>query len=98
MKAKLLLTVFFSIGIIAVSNAQYGQRARINEGVRSGELTRYETAKLNRGQQEMHRDMRMAREDGYISRGERREIREDRRENSREIFRYKHNNRERRFW
>jgi hypothetical protein len=98
MKAKLLLTVFFSIGIIAVSNAQYSQRARINEGVKSGELTRYEAAKLNRGQQDMHRDMRMARADGYISHGERREIREDRRENSRQIFRYKHNDRERRFW
>jgi hypothetical protein len=97
MKTKLLFTLLFSIGMVAFANAQVSQEARIHEGVRSGELTRPEAARLQHGRRETRRDIRRAKADGHITRSERREIRHDRRKNNREIFRLKHNRRERRF-
>ncbi len=97
MKTKLLLTVLFSIGIIGITNAQVGQRERIHQGVRSGELTRFEAAKLHREQVQTHNDIRRAKADGFVSHRERREIRHDLRRNNRDIYRLKHNNRERHF-
>lgn len=97
MKTKLLLTAIFSIALFSFSQAQVGQRARIEQGIRSGELTRGETARLRYEQRDTRHDIRDARKDGFISRRERREIRHDRRRNSRDIFRMKHNHRERHF-
>jgi len=97
MKMKFLLTVLFSIGIIGISNAQVGQRARIQQGVRSGELTRFEAAKLHHEQIQTHRDIRRARANGFVSHRERKEIRHDVRRNSHDIYRLKHNHRERRY-
>jgi hypothetical protein len=97
MKTKLLFTLLFSIGMVAFANAQVGQKARIHEGVQSGELTRPEAARLHYGQRQTRRDIRRAKADGHITRAERREIRHDRRKNNREIYRLKHNRRERRF-
>lgn len=100
MKTKLLLTVLFSIGIIGISNAQVGQmgqKERIHQGVRSGELTRFEAARLHREQVQTHRDIRRAKADGVISHREGMKIRHDEKRNNRNIYRLKHNHRERRF-
>ncbi len=97
MKTKLLLTAIFSIALFSFSQAQVGQRERIHQGVRSGELTRSETARLRYQQRDTHRDIRRAKADGFMSKRERREIRHDERRNNRSIYRLKHNHRERRF-
>lgn len=99
MKLKLLVTtvLVFALGI-TIAEAQPGrrmQRHRIAGGVRSGELTRAETRSLVLQQRNTRRDIRMARRDGVVTPGERREIRRDKRMNSRSIYRKKHNRRHR---
>lgn len=99
MKTKL----FFSALLIAlaIGNAdaqavrQQTQRARIKQGVRSGELTRAEAANLRQGQREIRQEKREARADGVVTPEERREIRQDVRQENRKIFRKKHNRRDR---
>jgi hypothetical protein len=97
MKSKLLLTVLFSIGIITFASAQTRDRGRIREGVRHGEITRHESARLRHQRHEMRRDHRRAKADGVISRRERKELRRDKMKHNRSIYRFKHNNRDRRF-
>jgi hypothetical protein len=102
MKAKLLLTaaIMFGIGISSASaqirkDAQ-NQRQRIKQGVKSGELTRRETVNIARQQNEIRQDIRAAkRNDGVITQCERKEIRQDQRQASRNIYRKKHNGRDR---
>lgn len=98
MKTKLLLTILFTIGVIGFTQAQPGQRARIHEGIKSGELTRSETARLQHDERMFHRDRRRSMRDGHLSRAERRHLRMERKRHSREIFRMKHNRHERHFF
>jgi uncharacterized membrane protein YebE (DUF533 family) len=102
MKAKLFLAaaILFGIGISSASAQirQHGQdqRQRIRQGVRSGELTRTETANLARQQAHIRRETVAAkRNDGVITQCERRDIRQDQRQASRNIYRKKHNGRDR---
>jgi len=97
MKTKFLLTVLFSIGIIGISNAQVGQDYRIRNGVRNGELTRMEAAKLHHEEWEINRDKRHAFADGRLSRRERRELRREQRRHNRHIAMMRHNRRMRFF-
>jgi hypothetical protein len=72
------------------------QRQRINQGVRSGELTRAEAANLRNDQREIRQDVRAAKtDDGVITRDERQDIRQDQRQASRKIYRKKNNARDR---
>lgn len=71
------------------------QQKRIAEGVRNGELTRHETRQLQRQQRHIRHERREARADGVVTTGERREIRRDKRHANRNIFRKKHNRRDR---
>jgi hypothetical protein len=102
MKAKLFLAaaIMFGIGISSASAQirQHGQneRQRIRQGVRSGELTAAETANLARQQAHIRRETVAAkRNDGVITPCERKEIRQDQRQASRNIYRKKHNGRDR---
>lgn len=74
----------------AVAHRQAHQRARIKEGVRSGELTRTEAARLRAREADIREDKREARADGVVTPGERHEIRRDTRQASRAIYRQKH--------
>jgi phosphodiesterase/alkaline phosphatase D-like protein len=102
MKAKLFLAaaIMFGMGISSAS-AQVKQRAqnqhqRIKQGVQSGELTKRETVNLARQQREIRKDVKEAkRNDGVITQCERKEIRQDQRQASRNIYRKKHNGRDR---
>ncbi len=69
------------------------QKQRIKQGVKSGELTKGETARLMRMKKDTRRDIKMAKTDGVITRRERKEIRRDKKRSSRAIYRSKHNNR-----
>lgn len=99
MKTIKFLTAFVLMLIISTgTNAQLrsaGQHKRIAQGVRSGELTPHETRKLAREQRNIRHEKREARADGVVTAGERREIRHDTRKANRNIFRKKHNRRER---
>lgn len=97
MKLKLLAVAVIMLALgfntAEAQNRSRIQRHRIQQGVRSGELTRGETRSLALQQRNTHRKMRRAYADGVITRRERKEIRRDKRHNSRAIYRKRHNRR-----
>ncbi len=97
MKLKLLAVtvIMLALGIntAEAQNRSRIQRHRVKQGVRSGELTRAETRSLALQQRSTRRNIRRAHADGVITRRERKEIRRDKRHNSRVIYRKKHNRR-----
>ena len=74
---------------------QVNQRERIRQGVRSGELTRGEAARLRNEQRVIRHQVQTAKAYGTVSRAERARIRHEQREASEHIYRLKHNSRER---
>ncbi|MEO6232862.1 MAG: hypothetical protein ABJB11_06560 [Ferruginibacter sp.] len=100
MKSKFIIAtaIIFALGISnteAQSKPTKTQHARIRQGVRSGELTKAETANLAHGQREIRQDVKSAKSDGVVTRKERKHIRKEKRQESRKIFRKKHNKRDR---
>lgn len=75
---------------------QRNERARIQQGVASGELTRPEAARLKAREADIRQDKRTAKADGVVTRGERQDIRKDESQASRAIYRQKHDGQERR--
>jgi len=71
------------------------QRARIHEGRQSGELTRRESRQLRKQQRRIHMRKRKAAADGAISPQEQQTIDRSQRRANRNIYRKKHNNRNR---
>ncbi|HKX27720.1 MAG TPA: hypothetical protein VJ302_08520 [Blastocatellia bacterium] len=78
-----------------IRERQENQQQRIGQGVRSGELTSRETVRLEREQRGIQREKRAAKADGVVTRAERREIRHDQNRASRDVYRAKHNRRDR---
>lgn len=100
MKTKIIAAFTLVMGLaISSASAQVAgginnhyQRARIAQGVRSGELTRFERHKLRKEQKRYHRHLRRAKlNDGHISPRERKMLKHEQRKMDRHIFRYKHN-------
>jgi uncharacterized membrane protein YebE (DUF533 family) len=103
MKTKMYGTLLFVV-ILAATNAsaqtigqhERNQQRRIREGVKSGKLTRAEARNVRHDQKEIREDIREAKhDDGKIDASERKEIKQEQRRASREIYRKKHNARER---
>ena len=69
---------------------QQNQAQRTGQGVRSGELTRPETRRLVRGQRELRRDERAAKADGVVTARERAGLQREANQQSRRIYRQKH--------
>jgi hypothetical protein len=67
------------------------QDRRIEQGVKSGELTRGETRRLVRGEARVDRVEARAKRDGVVTRSERRHIQRSLNHESRRIHRLKHN-------
>jgi hypothetical protein len=67
------------------------QDRRIEQGVKSGELTRGETRRLVRGEAHVDRVEARAKRDGVVTRAERRHIQRSLNHESRRIYRLKHN-------
>jgi len=97
---RFFLSVLLSAGVmLATANAatiakrRTNQQARIAQGARSGQLTKHETARLERHQahitRQVHRDR--AANGGHLTTGERRQVRHEQNRNSRQIYRAKHN-------
>lgn len=74
----------------ALNATQRNERARIRQGVRSGELTRPEAARMRGREAGITAEKRAARADGIVTRGERRDIRHDEKSTSRAIYHQKH--------
>ena len=73
-----------------INARQRNERARIRQGVRSGELTRTEAARMRGREAGITAEKRAARADGVVTRGERRDIRRTETSASRAIYRQKH--------
>jgi hypothetical protein len=99
MKTKLLFSAIILALAVSHAEAQTGkqvrQHKRIKQGVKSGEITKAEAINLRKGQQEIRQEKREARADGVVTPAEKKEIRQDQRQESRKIFRKKHNRRDR---
>jgi hypothetical protein len=101
MKATVLAAAIILGAMFTTANAQTikqkgkHERHRIAQGVKSGELTKAETKNLVQGQKEIHQDVKAAKADGVVTKDERKDIKQDQRQESRKIYRKKHNNRTR---
>ena len=95
MLAALSLPAFAQHTTPQIDQRQDRQERRIEQGVRSGELTPRETARLARGQARIRQMERQALADGRISRRERREIDHAQDQQNQLIARLKHNDRAR---
>ena len=99
MKTKLILATLItglllagtaSAGTPNIDARQTNQRARINEGVASGELTRREAHGLRTQQAHIRHEERQAKADGVVTRAERRHLQNDLNRSDRSIRRQKH--------
>jgi hypothetical protein len=78
-----------------VTARQKNQAKRVRRGVRSKELTKRETGSIVKDAREIKEDKAAAKADGTVTGAERKEIHQDMNQNSRKIYRKKHNNRNR---
>jgi hypothetical protein len=75
-----------------IDQRQANQQRRIDEGVKSGALTNKEAARLQRGQERVQRMETRAMADGKMTARERRKIEVAQNQQSRRIYREKHDN------
>ena len=103
MKRSILLAAIIVSGIqfthaqtamSQINHRQRNEQRRIKQGERTGELTKWESRKLEREQREIRRDKRYARADGKLTTTERREIKREQGKAGRDIYHKKHNGRE----
>lgn len=78
-----------------VNARQHNQSARIQQGVRSGELTRRETRGLAEGQRDVRQLERAYKSDGTLTGAERRDLHHEQNQASRDIHQQKHDAQER---
>ena len=100
----ILLSVTFILGLglsalaqktPVVDNRQKRQQRRINQGVKSGTLTRKEAAKLEAGQAKTETMEAKAKADGTVTRKERAKLQHQQNKTSGKIYRQKHDNQNR---
>ncbi len=75
----------------SVTRREVRQKARIAEGVKTGELTKDEAKGLVESQNEIREMKQGAREDGVVTKEERLELQEKLNQQSREIYKKKNN-------
>ena len=101
MKIKSALAIAFTVitcGVVTahtatpvVTERQNEQKARINQGVASGELTRKESVKLQAQQRAIKAEKKAVKADGKVTAAERAKLRADQNRASRNIYNEKHN-------
>ena len=74
----------------AVTQKQVNQQSRIQEGKRSGDLTRREKRHLQMQQAKIQKDKQIAKSDGVVTCRERRHLKKEQRRASVNIYRQKH--------
>lgn len=75
---------------------EHRQQLRIRQGVRNGELTRSEAARLEQQEARIRAQERRAKRDGRFTPAERVRVQRSLNRTSRQIYRQKHNNQTRR--
>jgi polyhydroxyalkanoate synthesis regulator phasin len=75
---------------LGVNRRQSNQQARIQQGVKSGELTRAETRRLQAEQRHIRREEARYKADGHLSAAERADLQRDLNKASRDIYHQKH--------
>ena len=83
-------TVVAQTATPGITERQENQKARIEQGVKSGQLTHREAARLRAEQRGIRAEKRLAKADGVVTPAERAKIRRDQRRASRDIYRQKH--------
>ena len=78
-----------------VNARQHNQRERIQQGVKSGELTRRETGRLVEEQRDVRQLERAYKSDGTLTGAERRDLNHEQNQASRDIYRQKHDEQDR---
>ena len=78
-----------------VNQRQHNQRERIQQGVKSGELTRRETGRLVEEQRDVRQLERAYKSDGTLTGAERRDLHHEQNQASRDIYRQKHDEQDR---
>jgi hypothetical protein len=78
-----------------VNARQQNQRERIQQGVKSGELTRRETGRLVEEQRDVRQLERAYKSDGTLTGAERRDLQHEQNQASRDIYRQKHDDQDR---
>jgi hypothetical protein len=76
-----------------VKERQMNQKARIRQGVKSGELTKGEAKNLRQEQKTIQAEKQMAKTDGKVTPAERAKLQRDQNKASKDIYRLKHNKR-----
>ena len=76
-----------------INHREHNQNRRINQGVRSGELTRNETRQLRNDERRIRDQKRADKASGHVTYAERRQLRHEENYTSRAIYRDKHNDR-----
>jgi hypothetical protein len=74
-----------------VTKRQFKQQARIEQGEKSGELTKGEARRLERQQAKIQADKRAAKSDGVVTPAERQKLTKEQNRASKRINRLKHN-------
>ena len=78
-----------------VKSRQVEQQERISQGVQSKELTRRETARLEREQRKIRIEKKVAKSDGTVTPKEKRFLKRQQNKASKDIYRQKHDGQER---
>src|SRR5678816_2458937 len=78
-----------------VNQRQHNQRERIQQGAKSGELTRRETGRLAEEQRDIRQLERGYNSDGKLTEAERRDLHHEQNQASRDIYRQKHDQQDR---
>src|SRR5687768_2743985 len=105
-KTTLLVTLVLSLGLALpafaappktprVDHRQTRQQTRIAQGVKSGELTKKEAARLQRGEMHVRRAERRAEADGVITAAERARLEHKQDVMSARIYKQKHDGQQR---
>lgn len=100
---SIVLSSVFVLGLSIVATAhtpyidrrEHREQRRINQGIRSGELTRREAMRLQTGQARIRIAERYAKADGHVSRRERYRLGHMLDRSSRDIYRQKHDRQDR---
>ncbi len=102
--------VFFSLVFVAgmsaytfaqtatpvIKEQQENQHDRIQNGVKTGSLTRREAARMRNRENATHQEIKEAKADGVVTPEERVDIKHDQAQNSKAIYRQKHDGQRRR--
>jgi hypothetical protein len=96
MSLTLAVSGIASAGTPNVDTRQENQRERIEQGVESGELTRPEARRLAAGQVHVNRVEDRAKADGVVTARERVHLQHETNQQSRRIYRQKHDRQQRR--